>query len=120
MFSVCNKLSIVNSPLMDVQTKHFLLLYELAEDYLTRRSEFREEHLRHAWRAVERGDLVLAGALAAPADHAVLLFQGSSAEVAHTFAHEDPYVRNGLVKRSWVREWTTVVGQDAKTPLRLP
>lgn len=30
----------------------------------------------------------------------------------------DPYVTNGLVSKWRVREWTTVVGEDASTPVR--
>ena len=62
-----------------------------------------------------RGELVLGGALADPADQAVLLFKGAGPEAAEAFARADPYVANGLV-RSWrVRPWTTVIGPDALT-----
>ena len=97
---------------------HYLLFYELAEDYLSRRGQFREAHLEKAWAASERGELVLAGALANPVDGAVLLFQGDSPEVAENFACTDPYVINGLVKRWYVREWTTVAGEAATNPIR--
>ncbi len=97
---------------------HYLLFYETASDYLTRRAEFRGEHLALAWQAHDRGELVLGGALADPVDGAVLLFQGSSPRVAEQFVERDPYVRHGLV-RSWrVRPWTTVVGAQASTPVR--
>jgi len=98
--------------------KHWLLFYDVASDYLERRPQFRAAHLAHAWRAVERGDLVLGGALADPADMAVLLFRAESPEVPTAFAREDPYVLNGLVDAFRVREWTTVIGDDATTPLR--
>lgn len=98
---------------------HYLLFYEAAEDYLARRVAFRQEHLELAWQASERGELVLGGALANPVDGAVLLFKGDSPEVAERFAKADPYVANGLVKRWYVREWTTVAGRDAATPVRL-
>ena len=97
---------------------HYLLFYEAGEDYVTRRAAFREEHLQKAWAASERGELVLGGALGSPADGALLLFQGDTAEVAERFARTDPYVTSGVVKRWYVREWTTVAGEDAATPLR--
>ncbi len=97
---------------------HFLLFYEVSPDYLERRGEFRVEHLKLAWESHARGELVLAGALAEPVDGAVLLFQGDTPEVAERFAAADPYVRNGLVTRWRVREWTTVVGDMAATPVR--
>ena len=97
---------------------HYLLFYEVGEDYVSRRAKFRVEHLEKASKASERGELVLAGALANPVDGAVLLFTGDSPEVAEKFARADPYVVNGVVKRWYVREWTTVAGQGAATPIR--
>ena len=97
--------------------KHYLLFYEGAKDYLERRPQFRSEHLAHAWNAQRRGDLVLAGAFADPVDGAALLFAGEDARVAEDFARIDPYVANGLVQRWYVREWTTVVGDLAATPV---
>jgi uncharacterized protein len=97
---------------------HYLLFYEVGEDYVSRRAEFREAHLQKAWEASERGELVLGGALADPVDGAVLLFKGDSAEVAEKFARADPYVTNGAVKRWHVREWTTVAGEEAARPIR--
>lgn len=98
--------------------KHFLLFYEAAPDYLARRPQFRDAHLEKAWAAAGRGELVLGGALADPADGAVLLFRAESREVAEAFAKTDPYVVEGLVKSWRVREWTTVAGDAAATPVR--
>jgi uncharacterized protein len=97
---------------------HYLLFYELSDDYMSRRAQFRDQHLQKAWEANERGELILAGALADPVDSAVLLFRGDSPEVAAKFARDDPYVTNQIVKRWQVREWTTVVGENAATPVR--
>ncbi len=97
---------------------HYLLFYDYVDDYLERRSEFRDEHLARAWRAQSQGELVLGGAYADPADGAALLFQGDSPEVAERFARADPYVKAGLVKRWQVRSWTTVVGDLAESPVR--
>lgn len=97
---------------------HYLLTYDLAPDYLERRGEFRNEHLKLGWEAQQRGELVLAGALAEPADKAVLLFSGASPEAAERFAKGDPYVLNGLVTAWRVREWTTVIGDAAFKPVR--
>ena len=97
---------------------HYLLFYELAPDYLNRRAALRDVHLNLAWQAQARGELVLAGTLNDPVDTAVLLFQGASAQVAEAFASADPYVRHGLVKHWHVREWGTVVGDDATSPVR--
>ena len=93
--------------------KHFLLFYEVVENYAELRVPFRKLHLQHALDAKARGELVLAGALADPADGAVLMFQGETGAAAEEFARNDPYVKNGLVTSWRVREWTTVVGDAA-------
>ena len=96
---------------------HYLMTYDLAADYLVRRAEYREAHLALAWAAVERGELLLGGALADPVDTAMLLFQGDSPEAAEAFAEADPYVQNGLVLGWRVRPWNTVVGHEAANPV---
>lgn len=96
----------------------YLLFYDYSSDYLERRGAFRAEHLALAWDAQSKGHLVLAGALANPADGAVCHFRGDSPTAVQEFAKADPYVRNGLVTRWRVREWTTVVGDAASIPVR--
>ena len=97
--------------------KHFLLFYDVGEDYVAKRAAFRGAHLEKAWAAHARGELLLAGALAGPVDGAVLLFKGDSPDVPERFAKADPYVVNGLVSRWRIREWTTVVGEAAANPV---
>ena len=96
---------------------HYLLFYDVVEDYAEQRKMFRDAHLAHARHAHARGELILGGAFANPIDGAVLLFHASSPSIVSAFAEADPYVQNGLVTRWWIREWTTVVGDDAVTPL---
>ena len=97
---------------------HYLLIYDLADDYLSRRGEFRGVHLKMAWDAHAKGDLVLGGALGEPVDRAILMFKSESPKVAEDFAKADPYVTNGLVKAWTVRQWMTVVGDLAANPVR--
>lgn len=97
---------------------HYLLCYDLAPDYLERRGQFRTPHLQLAWQAQQRGELVLAGALSDPADQAILVFQADGPEVVEAFAKADPYVTEGLVISYRVRQWNTVVGDLASTPVR--
>lgn len=68
--------------------KHFLLFYDAADDYLARRAALRDAHLEKGWASHQRGELA------------------------------DPYVVHGLVARWRVREWTTVAGETAATPVR--
>ena len=97
---------------------HYLLIYDVVNDYAERRVPFRAAHLAHAWAAVGRGELVLGGALADPTDGVVLLFECAAPEAVEAFAAADPYVINGLVTRWRVRRWTTVVGEGATNPIR--
>ena len=97
---------------------HYLMFYDLAPDYLERRPQFREPHLKHAWDAVARGELLLGGAMTDPADFAVLLFEADSPQVVERFAQADPYVRQGLVTGYRIRPWTTVVGKAASAPVK--
>ena len=90
---------------------YYALLYELVDDYIKRRAAFRQEHLRLAQEASERGDLLLGGAFADPPDKALLIFRAEDAGVVDDFVRKDPYVINGLVKSWKVRPWTVVIGK---------
>ena len=93
---------------------HYILFYDLAADYLERRAPLRGGHLTLVKDAHERGDLVMAGALADPPDGAVLVFR--SREAAEAFAAADPYVLQGLICDWRVRTWMTVIGDGASMP----
>ena len=91
---------------------YYILFYEVVDDYVNRRSPFREAHLEHAAKAHDRGHLVMAGAFANPIDGAALVFRAENPSVVEDFARKDPYVINGLVTNWHVREWTVVVGGE--------
>src|SRR6267142_516960 len=95
---------------------YYALFYELVEDMVTRRVPFREEHLRLAREARERGELVLAGALAEPVDRALLVFHVDNKSKVEAFARKDPYVLNGLAKKWEVLPWNVVVGNENLAP----
>ena len=85
-------------------------MYDVTDDYLERRGEFRAEHLALATAGRDRGELVLAGAFTDPADGALLVWNVADRGVVEAFVEQDPYVRNGLVTRWRIREWNVVVG----------
>ncbi len=97
---------------------HYLLFYDYTDDYLERRPQFRGEHLKLAWAAVERGELLLGGVLDEPVDGAVLLFKCDSPDVVERFVAADPYMSGGLVRGWRVRPWHTVIGPQATNPVR--
>lgn len=89
---------------------YYLLFYKTIENYVEKRAPYRAEHLELAKEAHQNGALVMAGAMAEPADGAVLIFKGESPKIAEDFAKNDPYVKNGLIESWEVRPWTVVVG----------
>lgn len=89
---------------------YFALTYHVTDDYLTRRGEFRAEHLALATAAHDRGELLQAGAYAEPADAALLIWRCEDRRPIEAFVHADPYVINGLVTRWEIRAWTVVIG----------
>jgi uncharacterized protein YciI len=91
---------------------YYALFYEIVEDFVSRRGPYRAEHLRLAREAEARGELVLAGAFAEPADRALLVFRAPERRVAEDFARNDPYVTAGLVRRWEVRSWAVVIGDE--------
>ncbi len=95
--------------------KYFALIYYVVDSFVSRRTPFREEHLRLVRAANQRGELLLAGALGDPADRALLVFGTPDRSVAEDFARNDPYVTNGLVSRWEVQPWAVVIGGDSVT-----
>jgi uncharacterized protein YciI len=87
---------------------HYLLFYDVVDGYAEKRAPFRQQHLEKIRQAHERGELVMAGALADPVDGAVLVFREPGK--AEEFAESDPYVLHRLVRAWRVRLWTTVAG----------
>ena len=88
---------------------YYILFYKTVDNYIERRAPHREAHLALARAAQQRGELVMAGALAEPADGAVLVFAGAGPAAAEEFARRDPYVLNGLISEWRVRPWTVVI-----------
>ena len=99
---------------------YYALIYEVVDDYVARRGEFREQHLRAAREVRERGELILAGAFDDPVDRAMLVFRVNDKSQVEEFARKDPYVVNGLVKKWEVRPWKVVVGHEQGLPSSAP
>jgi uncharacterized protein YciI len=91
---------------------YYALFYDFVDDFMTRRTPFREEHLRLARESHSRGELVFAGALTDAPATALIVFNTTDATPAENFARHDPYVKNGVAKTWRVRPWTVVVGNE--------
>ena len=92
---------------------YYALFYDVVADFVSRRTPYREIHLRHARKALHRGELLLAGALGDPVDGALLVFCAPDGTAAEAYARSDPYVTHGLVTRWEVRPWHVVIGNEA-------
>lgn len=99
----------------------WLLWYEVAEDYLARRGEFRQAHLQLARQATAQGLLKAGGALTEQhADSpcaAALYFETDDPAQIEAFVAADPYVQQGLVKQYRIMRWQTVAGCVAEQQL---
>src|SRR5713226_2897019 len=91
---------------------YYALFYEVIDDYVARRAQFRQEHLRLAAEAHKRGELVFAGAFTEPVDRALIVFNVDEKTKVEAFARKDPYVVNGLARKWEVRPWNVVVGNE--------
>jgi uncharacterized protein YciI len=91
---------------------YFALFYDVVADFVSRRSAYRQEHLRLAREAHRPGELLLAGALTDPVDRALLVFRTADRSAVEAFARHDPYVTGGPVTRWEIRPWVVVIGDD--------
>ncbi len=99
---------------------YYALIYETVDDYVARRAEFREQHLRVAREARDRGELIFGGAFDDPVDRALIVFCVDDKSKVEEFARKDPYVVNGLVKKWEVRPWKVVVGHEQRVSSPVP
>lgn len=78
---------------------HAVLEYTNEDNYLETREQYRADHLRTGWGAVERGELLLGGAVGEPPFNGLLIFTGENTFEAAT-ASAAPCAINGVVT-SW-------------------
>jgi len=91
--------------------KYYVLKYYLADDYLERRTVYREEHLNLAGALHQKGELLLGGALTDPVDESLLVFYVDDKSVIEYFVSKDPYIKNKLILKWEIREWTVAIGK---------
>ena len=86
--------------------KKWCLFYDYVDGVEEKRAPHRADHISLVGDYVGRGEISSGGAFAGPVDGALIIF--ASREAAEAFAAEDPYVANGIVTASKIREWSTV------------
>jgi uncharacterized protein len=99
--------------------KHFVLLYDMVDNFVERRKPYREAHLQLINDAHARGLIVMAGAIGEPADGGLLIFRAESPALVDEFVRADPYVTSGIVTGWRVRPWHLVIGAEPATPKAL-
>ena len=90
--------------------KYYILIYQYADDYLNKRTPYRQDHFKLAKEAVASGNLILGGATENPADQGILVFKVYDIAIIETFIAKDSYVLNGVVTSWEIKEWNVVVG----------
>lgn len=89
---------------------YYILSYHTVDGYVTKRKPFRSEHLNMLNIELEKKNIVLGGALADPADQAMIVWDVEDIQIIKDFVANDPYVKNGLISRHEIREWNVVIG----------
>jgi len=88
---------------------YYILTYETVEDYVERRTPFRNEHLNLLRVELEKKHVLLGGALNDPADKAVIIWKVEDKKTIEDFVAKDPYVQNGLISKYEIRSWNVVI-----------
>jgi hypothetical protein len=95
----------------------FVLIYEVVDNYVARRAPYRGDHLFLVEQAHARGELLQAGALGDPVTKALLVWRVADKSVVEEFVKNDPYNKQGLIKKWEILPWTVVLGEP---PLGAP
>jgi uncharacterized protein YciI len=88
--------------------RYLVLFYDYVEDVLERRPPHRTAHLALVQEWVDRGAIVMAGALGEPPSGAAIVFDVAAPAEVERFAEADPYVAAGLVSGRRIVPWTVV------------
>ena len=86
----------------------YVLLYESADDVMSKAPLHFEAHVAWAGEFAERGELLQFGTFEDPQAHGSMAVF-TSREAAEAFVEGDPFVRNGVVRRSEIRGWDDVL-----------
>jgi uncharacterized protein YciI len=90
--------------------KCYVILYESADDVLTKAPPVYPRHLARLKEFRDRGDLLQVGTFGDPqAEGSMAVF--ATRESAQEFVDGDPFVLEGVVKSWTLREWDEVADQ---------
>jgi uncharacterized protein YciI len=86
----------------------YVVLYESAENVLEKAPAHFRAHSERVDDFHARGTLLLTGTFADPQQHGSMAIF-TTREAAEEFVAGDPFVLNGVVRRSEIREWNEVL-----------
>jgi uncharacterized protein YciI len=84
-----------------------VLLYESAPDVLSKAPVHYMAHKARLDAFQARGDLLAVGIFGSPLEGSMAVFR--SREAAEEFVREDPFVLNGVVARSTIKDWSEML-----------
>jgi len=94
---------------LNYSSMYYLVIYELADNYLEKRAAHRAGHFEHIKAAQARGEFIMGGAFDSQ-EAAVLIFKVADKSVIEDFIKTDPYVL-GKVAIGWqVEKWNVAIG----------
>jgi len=88
---------------------YYLVIYELADNYLEKRAAHRANHFEHVKAAQARGEFMMGGAFDSQ-EEAVLIFKVADKSIVEHFIKTDPYVLGGVVTGWRIEKWNVVIG----------
>jgi len=95
-----------------VKPKIYVLQYDYVDDAFEKRKPHREGHFALIGKQVEKGNLILAGAVDNPPTGGLLIFRNLSPHDIEQLAQQDPYVVNGVVKKYTIKPYMAVIGDS--------
>ena len=93
----------------------YVLLYESADDVLTKAPEHFPAHSSRLDEFHRRGEILMVGTFGDPQNEGSMAIFPSR-EAAESFVAGDPFVLNGVVKSYQIREWNEIYTDDRGRP----
>ena len=93
-----------------VTPKLYALQYEYVTNALEKRKPYREAHLAFIRKQVEKGNVILGGAIGDPPTGALTIFRNLSANDIEQFVRQDPYVINDIVTKYTIKPYMAIIG----------
>lgn len=93
-----------------IQPKLYVLQYDYVANALEKRQPHRQAHLALINKQVEKGNVILGGAVDNPPTGGLLIFRNLTAQEIEQVVQQDPYVINGVVAKYSIKPYMAVTG----------